>query len=346
MTGHSDRRPNPDELLRRVQAEERRKQRGRLKVFLGYAPRVGKSLRMFDEGRRRKSRGQDVVVAALQDRVTENVSELVRGFEVIPAAAGAINLAAVFRRNPQVCLIDELAYDNPRGSRNAERWQDVEEILHQGIAVITAINLQHIREQQDAVEAVTGKRAAQSVPTAFLHAAEEIEVVDATPESVMGEARTLAELRELALLLAADVVDRQLREYLDSHGVSAGWGTQERILVCLTPRSNAAEMLASGQRNARRFHGALLAVSVEQPGIGTADQERLQRHLALAREMGAEVHCLKSADFAEAILAFAHEQRITQLFLGHSLRARSPVERLIHAAEDFDVRLFPHPEVK
>jgi two-component system sensor histidine kinase KdpD len=346
VTGRPDRRPNPDELLRRVQAEERREKRGRLKVFLGYAPRVGKSLRMFDEGRRRKDRGQDVVIAAVQDRVSESVRAIIGRFEVIPAVDGAIDLPAVFRRNPQVCLIDELAYDNPRGCRNRERWQDVEEILDHGIAVITAINVQHIREQQDAVQAITGKRAEQSVPTTFLHEADEIEVVDAAPDGSMGDARTLAELRELALLLAADVIERQLQEYLDSHGVSASWGAQERILVCLTPRSNAAEMLASGQRNARRFHGALLAVYMEQPGLAAADEARLQAHLAQAREMGAEVHSLKSGDFADSILAFAHEQRITQLFLGHSQRERSPIERLIDAAEDFDVRLFPHPEAK
>jgi two-component system sensor histidine kinase KdpD len=160
----------------------------------------------------------------------------------------------------------------------------------------------------------------------------------------MGDPRVLAELRELALLLAADVVDRQLQAYLDSHGVSASWGAQERILVCLTPRSNARAMLESGLRNARRFHGALLAAYVEQPALDAADRARLAEYLALARELGAEVHRLKAGDFVSTVLAFAHDQRITQLFLGHSQRERSPVEKLIDAAEDFDVRLFPHSE--
>ena len=164
------------------------------------------------------------------------------------------------------------------------------------------------------------------------------------PTSPWATARTLAELRELTLLLAADVVDRQLQHYLDSHGVSVSWGTQERILVCLTPRSNARAMLESGQRNARRFHGALLAAYVEQPNLDPADRARLDDHLALAREVGAEVHCLKGGDFANTLLEFAHEQRITQLFIGHSQRDRSPIEKLIDAAEDFDVRLFPHAE--
>jgi len=359
-----NRRPNPEELLRRVQAGERRERRGRLKVFLGYAPRVGKSFRMFDEGRRRKERGQDVVVGAVQSQVDPEIRGILCCLDVVPTIPGrhagrdyeVIDLAALFRRHPHVCLVDGLAYDNPPGSRNPQRWQDVEELLDNGIAVITALNVQHIREHQDEVEHITGKRAANSVPETFLREADEIEVVDAPPEALVDRTtgqskpdyRKLAELRELALLLAADVVDRQLQDYLDSHGVAAGWGTQERILVCLTPRSNAEEMLRSGKRNALRFHGALLAAYVEQPDLDPADRERLQSHLALAGELGAEVHCLPAADFVDAILPFAREQRITQLFLGHSgggrrwwLR-RSPVDRLIDAAEDFDVRLFPH----
>jgi two-component system sensor histidine kinase KdpD len=265
-------------------------------------------------------------------------------------------MSALFRRHPQVCLIDGLAYDNPPGSRNPHRWQDVSELLDRSIAVITAVNLQHICEQQNAVERITGKRAGNSIPEAFLQEADEIEVVDAPPDALIDrtgansipDSRRLAELRELALLLAADVVDRQLQEYLDAHGVAARWGAQERILVCLTPRSNAADMLRSGLRNKLRFHGALIAAYVEQADLPPQDRELLDKNLALARDVGAEVHALKGADFVDAILAFAREQRITQLFLGHTGRperawlARGPIDRLIDGAEGFDVRLFPH----
>ncbi len=367
MSTPPDQRPNPEELLRRVQATERREQRGRLKVFLGYASRVGKSFRMFDEGRRRKERGQDVVVGAVQGQLTPELQEVLSRLEVIAAVteqhggitSEVIDLDALFRRRPSICLIDGLAYDNPPGSRNSERWQDVEELLTHGISVITSVNVQYVREKQDQVQRITGKRAAASVPEAFLAEADEIEIVDAPPEALMvrggndgnGDGpRCLAELRELALLLAADVVDHQLREYLDSHGIAARWGAQERILVCLTPRSSAADMLRSGHRNALRFHGALFAVYVEQPNLRAADQERLESHLALARQLGAEVHCLKGADFVESVLGFCRDQRITQVFLGHSGRdarfglVRNPIDRLIDAAEDFDVRLFPHRE--
>ena len=364
MESRTDRRPDPEELLRRVQADERRKRRGRLKVFLGYVSRVGKSFRMFDEGRRRKERGQDVVVGAVQSEVTPDIRELLSRLDTIPEIATrhagrtyqVMDLAALFRRHPEVCLVDGLAYDNPPGSRNPQRWQDVEELLDRGIAVITAVNLQHIREQQGEVERITGKRAANSVPQEFLHEADEIEVVDAPPDALRGptgqggtaDPRQLAELRELALLLAADVVDRQLQVYLDAHGVAARWGAQERILVCLTPRSNAVEMLRSGNRNKLRFHGALLAAYVEQPGIGAEDRARLESHLALARELGAEVHSLQAGDVVAPILDFAREHRITQLFPGHTARrrrwrfSRGPIDRLIDAAEEFDVRIFPH----
>ena len=363
---NADRRPSPEELLRRVQADERRERRGRLKVFLGYASRVGKSFRMFDEGRRRKMRGQDVVVGAVQSAVEPDLQQILAGFETIPPILErhggktyeVIDLASVFRRHPGVVLIDGLAYDNPPGSRNPHRWQDVEEILDRGITVITAVNLQHIAEKQDEVERITGKRAANSVPQSFLATANEIEVVDAPPDALIGrpgdssisDARRLAELRELALLLAADVVEDQLQEYLESHGVTARSGAQERILVCLTPRSSARIMLESGHRNALRFHGALLAAYVQQSKLSPQDRRLLASNLALARDLGAEVHRLHGDDFVDAILDFATEERVTQLFLGHPGRTRrwwpgrNAVERLIDQAASFDVRLFPHRE--
>ena len=364
MGGVAERKPSPEELLRRVQAEERRARRGRLKVFLGYASRVGKSFRMLDEGRRRKERGQDVVVGVVQSPVTPDLQALLDKLEVVPTIREqyggrtyeVLDLATLFRRHPQVCLIDELAYDNAPGSRNPKRWQDVDELLEQGISVITAVNLHHIEDQQDIVERITGKRPSQTVPGSFLREADEIVLVDAAPEDleerpgqeITPDRRRVTELRELALLLAADVVEKQLVEYLDGHGLPQTWGVHERILVCLTPRSNAAEMLDSGCRNARRFHGALLVCYVEQPHLCAADRARLEQNLALAREKGGEVHVLQGKDPVATILAFAREHRVTQLFVGHSLQRRgmrllrSPIDRLIDAADEFDVRLFPH----
>src|SRR5713226_2344709 len=160
-------RPSPEELLRRVEAEERQARNGRLKIFLGYASRVGKSFRMLDEGRRRKLRGQDVVVGIIQSKLEPDVQQMLEALEVIPplkmTSEGRVyevlDITSILRRRPKVCLVDQLAYDNPPGSRNPKRWQDVRELLQNGIAVVTAINLQHIAEMQDAVEKITGKRA-------------------------------------------------------------------------------------------------------------------------------------------------------------------------------------------
>jgi two-component system, OmpR family, sensor histidine kinase KdpD len=152
-------RPDPEELLRQITAQEVHEARGRLKIFLGYAPRVGKSLRMFDEGRRRKKRGQDVVIGAVQSRGLSDIAELIREFEVIPPLrigdADTIDVEAILRRAPHVCLVDELARDNPPGSRYPHRWQEVEEIRAHSVNVVGAINLQHIHELQDAVERIT-----------------------------------------------------------------------------------------------------------------------------------------------------------------------------------------------
>jgi two-component system sensor histidine kinase KdpD len=360
-----DLRPSPEELLRRVEAEEQQAGRGRLKIFLGYASRVGKSFRMLDEGRRRKQRGQDVVVGYIQGKLEPDVSKVLETMEVIPGLKvrsdgreeEVMDVIAILRRHPQVCLVDELARDNPPGSRNPKRWQDVKELLDNEITVVTAINLQYIAEQQDAIEKITGKRASQTVPEAFIRSADEIVIVDAPPEDLQqdepsstADNRRLSELRELALLLAAEVVDQQLHQSLELRGVETFLGSQERILVCITPRSNAKRMLESGHRNAVRFHCDLLALYVRQRALNAADEEVVERHLALARDLGAKVHIVEASGSAPAILEFARAHAITQLFVGHSLTSRwhdflfgNPLDLLIEAAEAMDVRIFPHP---
>ncbi len=332
MTPRETHRPSPEELLRLLECHEYDARRGRLKIFLGYAPRVGKSERMFDEGLRRKSRGQDVVVGAVQSRGAEAIAEKIAGLEVV--GNGALDIDRILERQPQVCLIDELAVE--------KRWIDVGKLLANGINVITALNIQYIEELQDDVERITGRRASDSVPIAFIRGAGEIVLVDApTPQAAQ------AQLREMALCLAAEVIEAQLQRYMDLHGIHQSWGTQERILVCVTPRSNARAMIESGRRNADRFHGQLFVAYVEQLGLGSEDREALDANLEQARQVGAEIHLLEGRDAVAEIVRFAREHRITQIFAGHSGRARwlafgrNPVDRLIEAAEGIDVRIFP-----
>jgi two-component system sensor histidine kinase KdpD len=328
--------------------------RGALKVFLGYASGVGKSFRMFDEGRRRHDRGQDVVVAAMQPDMDADASEAARHLAVIPTqmieGAPVLDVEAVLARRPHICLVDGLAYDNPPGSRNTKRCEDVEELLAAGITVLTSINLAYIEEQQAFVHGVTGRTPDHAVPQGFVTRADEVVVVDAPPAADTPErAHQLSLLRQRALLLTADVVDHQLEAYLRLHGVLPTWGTQERILVCMTPRANAAAMLASGRRNADRFHGELFAVYVEQPNLTDADRSALERNVTLARAQQAHIDILDGKDPIGSILEYARTHGITQLFVGHNLRQTwrtrltgGLLDRLIEEAEGMDVRVFPH----
>src|SRR5215472_14789006 len=341
-----DSRRDPQRLLEQIEEEERRKKRGRLKIFLGYASGVGKSAKMLAEGLRRRERGEDVVIGATQPRSSPEIDRLVARHEVIPtlkiAGRDVIDIEHLLRRHPQVVIIDGLAYTNPPGNRHAERWQEIEELLNNGISVTTSVNLHYIRELQDEVAAITGKRPAETVPLDFLKRADDIEVVDAPAQA------NLSRLREMALLVAAEVVEQELRNYLQTHHIEEIWGTQERILVGLTPRSDARPILESGRRNADRFHGELFAAYVRQPDLSKEDQSALERNLDIAREVGAIIKVLEGPDVVHALITFAREIGITQIYIGHSMRSDwwhrflgNPVERLIDLAEGIDVRVFP-----
>ena len=345
---------DPEALLRDIEAGERASRTGQLKVFLGYASGVGKSFRLLDEGRRRHERGEDVVVAALQPDVPPDAARVIHDLERIPVrevdGIPVLDLDALLRRRPRVCLVDGLAYDNPPGARHARRYQDVEEMLEAGISVLTTIGLEYIAEQQDFVRQVAGHAPVQAVPQEFVSRADELVVVDAPPETGddLDKADELNALRQRALLLAAEVVDRQLEDYLRHQGVRSSWGTQERILVCMTPRANAAKMLAAARRNVDRFHGELFAIYVVQPKLTGEDRMANERNAALALAQDARLDVLEGSDPVATILEYARRQNITQMFVGHTLtrswasRLRgTPLGRLVREAEGMDVRVFP-----
>lgn len=357
------RRRTPEELLREVQAEEAAAKGGQLKIFLGYSSGVGKSFRMLDEARRRRLRGEDVVVGAIQAQVPREVEGLLQKLEVIPlktiGSGTTIDVEAVIRRHPTVCIIDGLAYDNPPGARNPTRWRDVQELLNAGINVIGSINIQYIAELQEQIESITGKHVRTSVPVAFVKSAYEIEIVDApaeapierSPEQQVDAARRsqqLSRLRELALVLAADVVDHQLLEYLNRYGLQQHFGTQERILVCITPRANIREMMETALMIVEKFHGELIVAYVNQPDISQEDQVALEERLEIAQAAGAHIEILEGDDPGNAILEFAKSRGVTQLFVGHSQRSGmktriwgSPIDKLIRSSRGMDVRVFP-----
>lgn len=357
------RRRSPEDYLREVEAEEAAAKGGQLKIFLGYASGVGKSFRMLDEARRRRERGQDVVVGGIQPSVPPEVEALLQKLEVVPLKpvgdGTVIDVEALIRRHPGVCVIDGLAYDNPPGDRNATRWQDVQDLLDAGIKVIASINIQYIAELREQVSEITGKRVKETVPVSFIESASEIELVDAPPEEPIERsaeqqvdaakrAQQLSRLREMALVLTADVVDHQLVEYLGRHGIQQQFHTQERILVCVTPRANIHEMMETALIIADRFHAELIVAYVNQPRLSQEDQAALEERLTIARAAGAHVEILEGDDPAATLIEFARARGVTQLFVGHTqrsgIKARiwgSPINKLIRMSQGMDVRVFP-----
>lgn len=339
-------RRDPERLLEQIEQEEKRNRRGRLKIFLGYASGVGKSAKMFSEGLRRKDRGEDVIVGAIQPKSSPGMDEFLSRHEIIPTlkieGKDVIDVGSILRRHPQVVLIDGLAYRNPPGSRHAERWQEIEELLENGISVITSVNLHYVQELQDDVESITGSHPRETVPKSFLETADDIEIVDAPAQA------SASRLREMALLVAAEVVEKELRAYLRAHQLDEIWGMQERILVGITPRSDARPLLESGRRNADRFRCELIVAYVRQETLSAEDQAKLDDNLRIAQELGAQIEVLEGQDAVRALAAFAQERGITQIFIGHSQRRGwwhrlrgNPVERLIALAEGIDIRIFP-----
>jgi two-component system sensor histidine kinase KdpD len=359
------RRKTPEEYLRDCEAEERAttaEKKGHLKIFLGYASGVGKSFRMLDEARRRRERGEDVVIGAMQPQVPPEVAPLLKKLEVIALkvidGGSAIDVDQLIRRNPAVCIVDGLAYNNPPGSKHPTRWQDVKDLMDAGIQVVASINIQYICELRKDVEAITGKHVDQTVPLAFIQTADEIEIVDAPPEEqreqpldeqlqIQQRQERFSKLRELALVVTADIVDQQLNDYLERHGIRQTFGAHERILVCITPRANVQEMMEIAQIVAKRFHGELMVAYVKQPNISSEDQSALDVRLAIANAAGAHIEILEGGSPAEILLEYARSKGITQLFVGHSQRtglARlkgSPLDKLIWEGRGMDVCVFP-----
>jgi two-component system sensor histidine kinase KdpD len=268
-----------------------------------------------------------------------------------------MNIEAIMRRSPEVCVIDGLAFNNPPGLRNPTRWQDAQQLVSAGIKVIGSINIQYVEELREQAEAITGKHVTETVPISFIKSADEIEIVDAppeepiehSPEQQMDASRRqerYSMLREMTLVLAADVVDHQLSEYLEKHGIKQTFGAQERILVCITPRANANEMIETARVVAERFHAEMIVAYVKQSELSAADNAALEEKLALARTAGALIEILEGEDPVDSLLDFAKSRGITQLFIGHTQTSRKwswsdPVEKLIRKSQGMDIRIFP-----
>ncbi|NJC72368.1 sensor histidine kinase KdpD [Planosporangium thailandense] len=359
--------------------------RGQLRVYLGAAPGVGKTYRMLEEGQRRRSRGTDVVIGLVEShgrRVIEGL--LADGLEIVPrktvtyrgAEFTEMDLDAVLARRPQVALIDELAHTNVPGSGNAKRWQDVEQLLEAGITVVTTLNIQHLESLNDVVEQITGVVQRETIPDEVVRRAEQIELVDMTPEALrrrmvhgnvykadrVGAALSnyfrvgnLTALRELALLWVVDKVDDQLDRYRAGHHIDTTWETRERVVVALTGGPEGDTVIRRAGRIAARTKGAdLMAVHVARSdGLAGADPAHLARQRVLVEELGGTYHQVVGSDIPTALLDFARGVNATQLVLGASRRGRlaqmlSPGVGTTTTAESghIDVHLVTHEEAK
>ena len=355
--------------------------RGKLRIYLGNAAGVGKTFAMLGEGHRRAERGTDVVVGFVETHGRKHTADLIGGLEVVPrtriAYRGAtfeeMDLAAVLARKPQVALIDELAHTNVPGSRNAKRWQDVEDLLDAGIDVISTVNIQHLESLNDVVEKITGVPQRETLPDAIVRAADQVELVDMTPEALRRRMahgniyppekidaaltnyfRTgnLTALRELALLWLADKVDEGLQRYRAEHHIQDTWEARERVVVALTGGPEGDTLIRRAARIAARSSGGdLLAVHVTRSdGLTGADPAALAGQRRLAESLGGSYHQVVGDNIPEALLTFARAENATQLVLGASRRSWLSAmltgpgigARTLRGSGDIDVHIVTH----
>ena len=355
--------------------------RGKLRVYLGAAPGVGKTFAMLDEGWRRKERGTDVVIGYVESHNRPKTIAQMRDLEVVPRrlleyrgqTLEEMDLDAILRRKPKVALVDELAHTNVPGTRNEKRWKDVEELLEAGIDVISTVNIQHLASVNDVVEQITGITQRETVPDAVVRAADQIELVDMAPEALRRRMAhgniyppekvdaalghyfrvgNLGALRELALLWVADRVDDELSRYRERHGIEDPWETKERVVVALTGAPNGDRLLRRGARMAARVNGELVGVHVRSAdGAARAPSEQLERQRQLLAELGGRYAELTAIDVAGALVSFARSENATQLVLGATQRSKwselvggSVINRAIREADDLDVHVISAAE--
>ncbi|HET7447888.1 MAG TPA: sensor histidine kinase KdpD [Methyloceanibacter sp.] len=349
-----DQRPSPDALLAKASKEESRA--GRLKIFLGAAPGVGKTYEMLQEARARQNEGKDVVVGVVETHGRKETEALLDGLEVVPRrqlqyknrTLDEMDLDAVLARGPQLALVDELAHTNVPGSRHPKRCLDVEELLSNGINVYTTLNIQHIDSLNDVVAQITGVRVRETVPDSILDRADAIELVDITPDDLIQRLKegkvyvpkqaeralehffspaNLTALRELALRRTAERVDEQLLAEMQARAISGPWPAGERLLVCISEDPRAAGLVRFTKRLADRLHAAWTALYVETKRslqLTEEERDRIADTLRLAQALGGEAVTIPGGDrsIADDVVTYAQANNITQVIIGKSTRSR------------------------
>ena len=369
-------RPNPDELLAHVQAEEKQNKRGRLKIFLGYAAGVGKTYAMLEAAHQRKAEGVDVVVGYIETHGRVETQALLVDLEVIPrhpviyrgVQLPEMDIDAVLQRRPQLVLVDELAHTNVPGSRHAKRYQDIEELLTTGIDVYTTLNIQHIESLNDVVTQITGVIVRETVPDSVIDDVTDIELVDLPPDELINRLQegkvyvpdqaqraiqkffrkgNLTALRELTMRRAAERVDDQMRAYMQTRAIQGPWPVSEHLLVCISPGALGERLVRTGRRLADELKAEWIVLFVETPdqaGMSQAQRDKVANILKLAEELGARTLTLPGRSVAETVMEYAHRHNITKVIAGKPLHSPwrdllrgSVVNQLIRLSKAIDI---------
>ncbi len=327
--------------------------RGRLKVFLGAVPGVGKTYKMLSEARRRFQRGEDIVVGFVETHGRPATAALLEGLEQVPQKRieyrdkvfQELDTAAVIARRPEWVLVDELAHTNIPGTVHPKRWQSVEEIRDAGINVISTVNVQHLESLNDVVHEITGVRVRETVPDAVVDEADEVELVDLTPEALINRLKrgdiyhtekisqalanffrkgNIVALRELALRVTADEVDEQLHHYMDDHAMGQGKVARENVVVAVRPRTLSCRLIRRGYRLARRTQGEFSCVYVRTPGATLSKKEErlLEEVYDLTRNLGGKIVELQGDSIAGEIIDYVNHSGATLIVMGQSARSR------------------------
>jgi two-component system sensor histidine kinase KdpD len=374
----NDKRPSPESLLAYAQAEERKKARGKLRIFLGAAPGVGKTYSMLEAAQIRLAEGLDVVAGVVETHGRQETEALLHNLEVVPRrrleykgiTLEEFDLDGALARHPALILVDELAHTNAPGCRHAKRWLDIKELLDRGIDVYSTMNIQHLESLNDVIAQITGVVMRETVPDAVLEEADSLVLVDLPPDDLLKRLQegkvylpqqaewatqnffqmgNLIALRELALRITADRVNAEVLVFRQGQAVQTTWPTAERLLVCVGPSPFSPKLIRATKRMAAGLRAEWFAVYVETPKmvrLPEAERHRVVQNLRLAEQLGAETVTLRGRNIAEEIVGFARQRNITKLVVGKPLRPRwkdilfgSPVDELVRLSGEIDVHV-------
>jgi two-component system sensor histidine kinase KdpD len=374
-------RPDPDALLAQLKREEAKSTRGKLKIFFGMSPGVGKTYAMLQAARQKQAEGCEVVVGIVETHGRKETEALLEGMPIMPRSQfeyrgttlTEMDLDAILTWHPGLAVVDELAHTNAPGSRHPKRYQDVLELLDAGIDVFTTLNVQHVGSRSDTVRQITGAPVSETVPDSVLDLADEIVLVDLTPEQLlarMAEGKVylgeraewaaknffresnLTALREMALRLVAERVDRDLRDIMSEQRIPGPWKSADRLLVAVSASPYSERLIRYTRRLASSMEASWIVTNIEGPRpLSQEEQTRLTRYLALARQLGAEVISTPGCDVAETLLRVARENNVTQIVIGKPLGARwlsfwkrDPLRWLMRHSGNVDIHMIPSEE--